>query len=100
MPSHLQIVYANHLEALVNGLAELVKTGPEHQTGNPLVPETIVVQSKGMQRWKSMAIARKNGICANFNFPNENSRLLPSRLINQSWKFLWFLKKVYKIVLP
>lgn len=75
MPSQLQIISANHLETLVGGLAEVVKRIPGQQGADPMVPETIVVQSKGMQRWISMAIARRNGICANFDFPFPNAFL-------------------------
>ena len=75
MPSHLQIISANHLETLADGLSEWVKGHREDQPADPLVTETVVVQSKGMQRWISMAIARINGICANFNFPFPNTFL-------------------------
>jgi exodeoxyribonuclease V gamma subunit len=34
-----------------------------------LAPEIIVVQSRGMERWITMELARRNGICANVEFP-------------------------------
>ncbi len=75
MPSQLQIISANHMETLVKGLARLVAAPASHKAAGPLEAETIVVQSKGMQRWISMAIARENGICANFTFPFPNAFL-------------------------
>ncbi|MEJ2157553.1 MAG: exodeoxyribonuclease V subunit gamma, partial [Desulfobacteraceae bacterium] len=75
MPSNLQIICANHLETLADALADLVKSDPGGRADTPLAAENIVVQSKGMQRWISMAIARRNGICANFNFPFPNTFL-------------------------
>ncbi|MBR9982380.1 MAG: exodeoxyribonuclease V subunit gamma, partial [Desulfatitalea sp.] len=42
-------------------------------TAHPLQPEQVMVQSKGMQRWISMAVARINGICANVAFPFPNA---------------------------
>ena len=75
MPSDLKIISANHLETLVDGLAEIVESPAPQHAADPLARETIVVQSKGMQRWISMAIAQKNGICANFEFPFPNAFL-------------------------
>jgi len=50
----------------------------------PLAPEVIVVQSRGMQRWLSMELARSSGVCANVWWPFPNafvldifSRILP-----------------------
>ena len=37
-----------------------------------LAPETIIVQSLGMERWLSMALAEHNGISANCHFPFPN----------------------------
>jgi exodeoxyribonuclease V gamma subunit len=71
MAGSLHIYVSNHLEALGACLAELVR----HSPADPLEPETILVQSKGMQRWLSMTIARHNLICANMNFPFPNAFL-------------------------
>jgi exodeoxyribonuclease V gamma subunit len=56
------------MEILAQQLARIV-TDP---LPSPLVPEIIVVQSRGMERWVSMEIAGHNRICANcsFLFPN------------------------------
>ena len=56
---------SNRLEKLVLRLAETMRRGGE----NPLHPETVVVQSRGMARWVSLEMARINGICANMHFP-------------------------------
>jgi exodeoxyribonuclease V gamma subunit len=52
---------------------------------SPLDREIIVVQSRGMERWVSMELARHHGVCANVYFPFPNrfihdifSLLLPS----------------------
>ncbi|MDM8523659.1 exodeoxyribonuclease V subunit gamma [Desulfococcaceae bacterium HSG8] len=60
---------SNRLEILIELLAKVLRTPLE----SPLVKETIVVQSKGMERWVAMELARRHGICANieFLFPNK-----------------------------
>jgi exodeoxyribonuclease V gamma subunit len=65
----LFIYTSNHLDRLSEKLAEIVS----QPVKNPLTPEIIVVHSKGMEHWVSMALAHINGISANirFNFPNE-----------------------------
>ncbi len=75
MSTNLYIYTGNHLNILADALADLVRK-PIKADGRPsLQPETIVVQSKGMQRWISMALARRNGICANVTFPFPNAFL-------------------------
>jgi exodeoxyribonuclease V gamma subunit len=36
------------------------------------VPEIILVQSRGMERWLSLEMARRLGICTNIRFPFPN----------------------------
>jgi exodeoxyribonuclease V gamma subunit len=55
---------SNRLENLVELLAEVLKTPLD-----PMEPETILVQSGGMQRWVSMQLARRHGVCAGTRFP-------------------------------
>jgi len=64
----LTVYTSNHMEILARQLARIVR----EPLPSPLVPEIIVVQSRGMERWVSMEIAAHNGICANcsFLFPN------------------------------
>ena len=55
----------NRLEVLAEKLAEIISKHPLP----PLVRECIVVQSRGMERWVRMELARYHGICANIGFP-------------------------------
>lgn len=75
MSPEIHIVTANHLEVLADAIATLVASSPPEQQDAPLQPETVLVQSKGMQQWVSMAIAERNGICANIDFPFPNAFL-------------------------
>lgn len=59
----------NRLEALAAALADTLR----RPLANPLTPEIIVVQSLGMERWLSMVLARRLGICANMAFPFPNT---------------------------
>jgi exodeoxyribonuclease V gamma subunit len=69
--SGLNIFASNRLEILAEQLSEMMKT----PLSSVLEPDVIVVQSKGMERWLSLEIARHNGICANIRFPFPNSFL-------------------------
>ncbi|MDM8549735.1 exodeoxyribonuclease V subunit gamma [Desulfobacterales bacterium HSG2] len=64
----MKLFTSNRLEILVRALARALETPLK----SPLDKEIIVVQSKGMERWVSMELARHHGICANvrFLFPN------------------------------
>src|SRR4030042_6100000 len=59
---------SNRLETLVEKLGEVLSGS----LSSPLQSEIIVVQSKGMERWVSMELARHHGICANIQFPFPN----------------------------
>ncbi len=63
--SGLRLFVSNRLEILADRLAGTLSPAPD----DPLEEEVIVVQSAGMQRWVSMALAARNGICANVRFP-------------------------------
>ena len=65
----LYLFHGNRLESLAEVLAEKIQTRPSA----PLEAETILVQSKGMQKWLSLTLARKLGICANCVFPFPNA---------------------------
>lgn len=65
----LNIYTSNRMENLVLALAGVLK----EPLAAPLAPEVIVVQSKGMQRWVAMELARHFGIWANSNYPFPNS---------------------------
>jgi exodeoxyribonuclease V gamma subunit len=75
MSSQLHIITSNHLEILATGLAGLLQSLPDGGEHNPLQPEQVLVQSKGMQKWLCMSIARINGVCANVEFPFPNAFL-------------------------
>jgi exodeoxyribonuclease V gamma subunit len=65
----LHIHTSNHLERLIKAFASVIQQQPLP----PLIPETIVVQSKGMERWLSMQLAQHIGVWAQgyFPFPND-----------------------------
>ena len=65
----LHIYASNRLEVLAQQLAEIVRI----PLSSPFQPETVIVQSRGMERWVSLALARHNGICANVSFPFPNA---------------------------
>jgi exodeoxyribonuclease V gamma subunit len=68
----LNIYTSNRMENLVQALA--------HVLNNPLAavlsPEVIVVQSKGMQRWVAMELAKHFGVWANCRYPFPNAMVL------------------------
>ncbi len=68
MKNGLYIHTANQLELLSKKLAQIIKTPFGNDKAAALSPETIVLQSKGMETWVSMELASLNGICANCNF--------------------------------
>jgi exodeoxyribonuclease V gamma subunit len=65
----LHLFTSNRLEALADALGDNIQS----YAGPPLASETIMVQSKGMQKWLSLTLASKLGICANCEFPFPNS---------------------------
>ncbi|MCX5896406.1 MAG: exodeoxyribonuclease V subunit gamma, partial [Proteobacteria bacterium] len=64
---------SNRLELLADKLAEVVS----HPLPSPLMAETVVVQSPGMQQWISLQLARRLGIWANCRYP------FPNTIINE-----------------
>ncbi len=66
---NLNVFISNRLEILAEKLSVIVQS----PLPTPLATEIIVVQSRGMQRWVSMELARLNGICGNCDFPFPNS---------------------------
>lgn len=57
------------MENLARALCSVIGEGP----GNPILPEFIGIQSRGMKQWLSQEIARHFGVCANvrFMFPRQ-----------------------------
>ncbi len=66
--SGLRLYTSNHLETLAARLAEVLNK----PLASPLDTEVIVVQSGGMERWVSMQLAQRQGVCANCRFPFPN----------------------------
>ncbi|MDY6822254.1 MAG: exodeoxyribonuclease V subunit gamma [Thermodesulfobacteriota bacterium] len=64
----IKLFTSNRMEILADAVASEMR----RPQASPLAEEIILVQSVGMKRWLSMAIARSNTICANtrFLFPN------------------------------
>ncbi len=65
----INLYTSNRLEVLAGRLAD-VAGGP---LSSPLDAEIIVVQSRGMERWLSLFLARRFGIWANAKYPFPNS---------------------------
>ena len=65
----LRLFTSNRLEILANALAEVLSK----PLASVLDEELIVVQSRGMERWLSMQLAQRHGICANYRFPFPNA---------------------------
>ena len=65
----LNIYTSNRMERLVEALARAVAS----PLASPFVPETIVVQSAGMQRWLAMELAGRFGVWANCRYPFPNA---------------------------
>ena len=65
----LNLYTSNRLEKLSDALARSCS----RPLTSPFTPETIVVQSRGMQRWISLELARRQGVAANLQFPFPNS---------------------------
>lgn len=60
-----RIYHSNRLENLFDRLANCLAVAGD----DPFARETIVVQSQGMARWLSLALARRHGVSANIDFP-------------------------------
>jgi exodeoxyribonuclease V gamma subunit len=61
------ITTSNMMEILVARLADVISTPLK----SPLSAEIVLINSRGMERWLSMQLAERHGVCANmsFNFP-------------------------------
>src|SRR3972149_2575928 len=59
---------SNRLEVLADALVEAIS----RPLPSVFDKEIIVMQSRGMQRWLSLQLAKKQGICTNIHFPFPN----------------------------
>ncbi|NTU58676.1 MAG: exodeoxyribonuclease V subunit gamma [Chlorobiaceae bacterium] len=66
----LEIYRSNRLEELGSAFGKLIASRP---LTSPFMKETVVVQSRGMQRWLSMQLALRSGIWANGHYPFPNA---------------------------
>ena len=66
----LKLYSSNRLENLARRMAAVFRKTP---LSSPFGGEIILVQSKGMERWVSMALALRLGVCANVRFPFPNA---------------------------
>jgi len=67
--SNLRVFTSNRLEILADQLAQVL----QQPLASALDREVIVVQSKGMERWISLQLADRHGVCANGRFPFPNT---------------------------
>jgi exodeoxyribonuclease V gamma subunit len=64
----LNLYQSNMLDALMHLYLAVRNSSQESSHCDPLLPETLLVPSVGMQRWLAFALAREQGIAANLNF--------------------------------
>ena len=65
----IRLFTSNRLEILADALGRVL----EKPLASSLDKEVILVQSKGMERWVSLQLAERHGICANCRFPFPNA---------------------------
>ena len=63
----IHLYSSNRMEWLAKKLAQTCVTYEVHV----FEPDTVIVQSKGMERWLKLEVAKENSICANMicSFP-------------------------------
>jgi exodeoxyribonuclease V gamma subunit len=67
--SDIQVITSHRIELLAEALTDTIASS----LPDPVDPEIIVVQSRGMQRWLSLHIAQRFGVCAHIDFPFPNT---------------------------
>ncbi len=68
----LHLYQSNRLETLMALLAEVLSVAPPAAVAgarSPFTPETVMVQSQGMERWVALRLAQRLTVCANIEFP-------------------------------
>lgn len=68
----MNIHRSNRKERLLDALARLLVESPS----DPMIPEAIVVQGRGIERWLSLKLADQLGIVANVEFPFPRAAVL------------------------
>ncbi|MBT8467604.1 MAG: exodeoxyribonuclease V subunit gamma [Deltaproteobacteria bacterium] len=61
----MELIRSNQTENLADALASLIRESPL----GPFQNEVIVVQSRGMERWLTLALAERLGVWGNPSFP-------------------------------
>jgi len=69
----LYMIKSNRMESLMDALVAVLEDVPD----DPITPEWIGIQSRGMKQWISTQVAKKFGICANLSF------LFPRQILEQ-----------------
>ncbi|MDY6933756.1 MAG: exodeoxyribonuclease V subunit gamma [Spirochaetota bacterium] len=75
----LKLYMSNRLEILADRLA----CSLEEPLQSPLIPEIIIVQSRGMKRWISLQLAQRFGIWSNYRFP------FPNEMVNEIFQAIF-----------
>ncbi|MBW2207912.1 MAG: exodeoxyribonuclease V subunit gamma, partial [Deltaproteobacteria bacterium] len=85
---NFRVFTGNRLETLAEALGETLRV----PLPSPLEQEIIVVQSRGMERWLSMQLAKQHNVCANIRFPFPNTfiqdifaRVLPEPKVSSAF---------------
>ena len=60
----LNMIKSNRMEGLMDGLAAVLAQVPE----DPMAPEWIGIQSRGMKQWIATQVTQRFGVCANLSF--------------------------------
>ena len=71
----MNLYRSNRVEQLLDPLAQALS----RPTTDLITPQQVVVNSKGMERWLSMQLAQRTGICANLCWP------YPFRVLHESF---------------
>ncbi len=61
----LNLIKSNRMETLGQALCQVISKAPDD---DPMAPEWIGVQSRGMRQWVTAQIAQTLGVCANVSF--------------------------------
>ncbi len=67
----MELVRSNRTEALADALADAIRTSKL----DPFESEAVVVQSRGMERWLTLALADRLGVWSNPSFPFPRSAI-------------------------
>jgi exodeoxyribonuclease V gamma subunit len=67
----LTVHHSHRTELLVDVLAEQL----QDPRADPFAADVVVVHGKGLERWLSMQLAQRHGICANVRFPTARELL-------------------------